>query len=124
VVKWASYKLDTTWTGWGKAETGSWKASTPSGSSFWSSTVTCAHFGTLILIFAFQLRVFEFGERFLDRLDFEEGALKRIDVKLAPPTNLPSDLTGAEREEAEAAWAKLEVCWPHIIRIPFLNLRP
>jgi hypothetical protein len=81
-------------------------------------------FGTLILIFAFQLRVFEFGERFLDRLDFEEGALKRIDVKLAPPTNLPSDLTGAEREEAEAAWAKLEVCRRHILLIPLLNLRP
>ncbi|KAF7364993.1 p-loop containing nucleoside triphosphate hydrolase protein [Mycena venus] len=80
VVKWAAYKVDSTWSGWGKAETGSWR-----------------------------LRVFEFGERFLDKLDFEEGALKRIDVKQAPPTNVPADLTGAEREEAEAAWAKLEV---------------
>lgn len=79
VVKWASYKLDTMWTGWGEAKTG------------------------------WRLRVFEFGERFLDRLDFEESALKRIDVKQAPPTNVPKDLTGVEREEAEAAWAKLEV---------------
>ncbi|KAJ7244993.1 mitochondrial K+-H+ exchange-related-domain-containing protein [Mycena haematopus] len=80
VVKWASYKLDNLWSGWGKAETGSWR-----------------------------LRVFEFGERFLDRLDFEEGALKRIDVKNAPPANVPTDLIGVERAEAEAAWASLEV---------------
>ncbi|KAJ6508482.1 mitochondrial K+-H+ exchange-related-domain-containing protein [Mycena sanguinolenta] len=80
VVKWASYKLDTMWSGWGKAKTGSWR-----------------------------LRVFEFGERFLDRLDFEEGALKRIDVKNAPPAHLPKDLTGLELEEAEAAWAMIEV---------------
>ncbi|KAF7346595.1 p-loop containing nucleoside triphosphate hydrolase protein [Mycena sanguinolenta] len=80
VVKWAAYTLDTMWSGWGKAKTGSWR-----------------------------LRVFEFGERFLDRLDFEEGALKRIDVKKAPPAHVPKDLTGLDLEEAEAAWAMLEV---------------
>ncbi|KAJ7132971.1 mitochondrial K+-H+ exchange-related-domain-containing protein [Mycena filopes] len=80
VVKWATLKVDGTWAGWGKADTGSWR-----------------------------LRVFEFGERFLDRLDFEEGALKRMDVKTAPPTRVPADLTGLEREEAEAAWEKLEI---------------
>ncbi|KAF8171935.1 mitochondrial K+-H+ exchange-related-domain-containing protein [Mycena galopus ATCC 62051] len=80
VVKWASYKLDTMWSGWGNAKTGTWR-----------------------------FRVFEFGERFLDRLDFEEGALKRIDVKNAPPASVPKDLTGVELEEAEAAWAKLQV---------------
>ncbi|KAJ7021608.1 mitochondrial K+-H+ exchange-related-domain-containing protein [Mycena alexandri] len=80
VVRWATLKVDGTWAGWGKAETGSWR-----------------------------LRVFEFGERFLDRLDFEEGALKRVDVKTAPPTKVSEDLEGAEREEAEAAWEKLEI---------------
>ncbi|KAJ7784349.1 mitochondrial K+-H+ exchange-related-domain-containing protein [Mycena metata] len=80
VVRWATLKVDGTWAGWGKAETGSWR-----------------------------LRVFEFGERFLDRLDFEEGALKRVNVKTAPPTKVPDDLEGAEREEAEAAWEKLEI---------------
>ncbi|KAJ7713847.1 mitochondrial K+-H+ exchange-related-domain-containing protein [Mycena olivaceomarginata] len=80
VINWASYKVDTMWSGWGKSETGSWRVRTG-----------CS------------------GERFLDKLDFEEGALKRIDVKHAPPTSVPQDLAGAEREEAEAAWAKLEV---------------
>ncbi|KAJ6585225.1 mitochondrial K+-H+ exchange-related-domain-containing protein [Mycena capillaripes] len=76
VVKWAAYKLDSTWTGWGKAETGSWR-----------------------------LRVFEFGERFLDKLDFEEGALKGVDVKHAPPATLPSDVS----EEDKEAWASVKV---------------
>ncbi|KAJ7486095.1 mitochondrial K+-H+ exchange-related-domain-containing protein [Mycena galericulata] len=80
VVKWATLKVDSTWAGWGKAEAGTWR-----------------------------FRVFEFGERFLDRLDFEEAALKRIDIKSAPPAKIPDDLTGEERQEAEAAWAKLKI---------------
>ncbi|KAJ7451550.1 mitochondrial K+-H+ exchange-related-domain-containing protein [Mycena latifolia] len=80
VVKWASLKVDTTWAGFGKAEAGSWR-----------------------------FRVFEFGERFLDRLDFEEGALKRVDVKSAPPAGVPPELVGEERAEAEAAWGRLEI---------------
>ncbi|KAJ7095699.1 mitochondrial K+-H+ exchange-related-domain-containing protein [Mycena belliarum] len=80
VVKWATLKVDKTWGGWGKAKEGSWK-----------------------------FRVFEFGERFLDRLDFEEAALKRIDVKSAPPARVPPELAGEERAEAEAAWGRVKV---------------
>ncbi|KAF7298832.1 p-loop containing nucleoside triphosphate hydrolase protein [Mycena indigotica] len=80
IVKWAVYKVDSTWTSWGQAKPG---------------TV--------------RFRVFEFGERFLDRLDFEEGVLKRIDVEHAPPTKPPSGLVGVEREEAEAALAQLKI---------------
>ncbi|KAJ7677432.1 mitochondrial K+-H+ exchange-related-domain-containing protein [Mycena rosella] len=80
VAKWATLKVDATWSGWGKAKAGSWR-----------------------------FRVFEFGERFLDRLDFEESALKRIDVTSAPPAKVPADLTGEERAEAEAAWGSLKV---------------
>ncbi|KAJ7781700.1 mitochondrial K+-H+ exchange-related-domain-containing protein [Mycena maculata] len=80
VVKWATLKVDATWGSWGKAEPGTWR-----------------------------FRVFEFGERFLDKLDFEEAALKRIDVKSAPPAKFPDDLTGEERQQAEAAWGKLKV---------------
>ncbi|KAJ7069569.1 mitochondrial K+-H+ exchange-related-domain-containing protein [Mycena amicta] len=80
VVKWATLKVDSTWSSWGKAKSGSWR-----------------------------LRVFELGERFLDRLDFEESAFKCIDVKHAPPTKVPEELTGAEREQAEAAWAQIQI---------------
>ncbi|KAJ7134839.1 mitochondrial K+-H+ exchange-related-domain-containing protein [Mycena epipterygia] len=80
VATWAVRKVDATWGGWGKAEAGSWR-----------------------------FRVFEFGERFLDKLDFEEAALKRIDVKGAPPAKVPSDLTEEDRKEAEAAWGKLKI---------------
>ncbi|KAJ6525221.1 mitochondrial K+-H+ exchange-related-domain-containing protein [Mycena vulgaris] len=80
IVKRAVLKVDKTWAGWGKAEAGSWR-----------------------------FRVFDFGERFLDRLDFEEAALKRINVKNAPPAKVPDDLKGEERAEAEKAWEALKV---------------
>ncbi|KAJ7147168.1 mitochondrial K+-H+ exchange-related-domain-containing protein [Mycena crocata] len=79
VVKWATFKVDATWADWGKAETG-WRH-----------------------------RVFEFGERFLDKLDFEEAALKRINVHVAPPSKVPDDLSGEARTEVEAELAKLKV---------------
>ncbi|KAJ7625352.1 mitochondrial K+-H+ exchange-related-domain-containing protein [Mycena polygramma] len=83
VLKYATNKVDRTWSGWGKAETGSWR-----------------------------LRVFEFGERFLDRLDFEEGALKGFDVKHAPPATVPAELTGAEKEAALAELAQVPLLYP------------
>ncbi|KAK7048558.1 p-loop containing nucleoside triphosphate hydrolase protein [Favolaschia claudopus] len=89
VVKWAQYKADGIWTEWGKATAGTWRH-----------------------------RVFSFGERFLDRLDFEEGILKRIDVKHAPPATVPQNLSEAEREEAEAALAKLQI---HLLYPPSIS---
>ncbi|KAJ6621811.1 mitochondrial K+-H+ exchange-related-domain-containing protein [Mycena sp. CBHHK59/15] len=80
VVKWAAYKVDSTWSGWGMAERGSWR-----------------------------LRVFEFGERFLDKMDFEESMLKAIDMSIAPPAKVPDGLTGQEKADAEAEWSKLRV---------------
>ncbi|KAJ7288103.1 mitochondrial K+-H+ exchange-related-domain-containing protein [Mycena rebaudengoi] len=80
VVKWAAFKVDKTWTGFGKAQKGNWR-----------------------------LRVFELGERFLDKLDFEESALKSLDIANGPPAKVPSELTGQELADAEAAWRELTV---------------
>ncbi|KAG2112300.1 mitochondrial K+-H+ exchange-related-domain-containing protein [Suillus discolor] len=54
-VKWASIKAADLWAGFGKAPEGSWK-----------------------------LRTYEFGERIIDRIDFEELALKGVDPSLGP----------------------------------------
>ncbi|KAJ7195493.1 mitochondrial K+-H+ exchange-related-domain-containing protein [Mycena pura] len=80
VVKWAVLKVDATWSAFGKAEPGSWR-----------------------------LRLFEFGERFLDKLDFEESMLKRIDVKSASPIKVPEELPDADRQVAETALAQLKI---------------
>ncbi|KAG1792949.1 mitochondrial K+-H+ exchange-related-domain-containing protein [Suillus plorans] len=54
-VKWASIKAADLWAGFGKAPEGSWK-----------------------------LQTYEFGERIIDRIDFEELALKGVDPSLGP----------------------------------------
>lgn len=54
-VKWASVKAADLWAGFGKAPEGSWK-----------------------------LQTYEFGERIIDRIDFEELALKGVDPSLGP----------------------------------------
>lgn len=53
-------KAADTWAGFGKAPKGSWK-----------------------------LRLYEYGERLVDRMDFEELALKGVDPSLAPPLRNP-----------------------------------
>ncbi|KAH7914286.1 mitochondrial K+-H+ exchange-related-domain-containing protein [Hygrophoropsis aurantiaca] len=55
LVKWASTKAADVWAGFGKAPEGSW-----------------------------QLRTYEYGERLVDRIDFEELVLKAIDPSLGP----------------------------------------
>ncbi|EIN13022.1 hypothetical protein PUNSTDRAFT_98047 [Punctularia strigosozonata HHB-11173 SS5] len=55
LIKWASNKAVGVWAGFGKAPEGNWK-----------------------------LKVFRYGERLIDKIDFEELALKSLDVSLAP----------------------------------------
>ncbi|KAK7056994.1 hypothetical protein VNI00_002712 [Paramarasmius palmivorus] len=63
-VKWAQAKAAQTWAGFGKAPEGSWK-----------------------------LKVFRGGERLVDRIDFEELALKGVDPSLGPTIRHP-DFSG------------------------------
>ncbi|KAJ7643938.1 mitochondrial K+-H+ exchange-related-domain-containing protein [Roridomyces roridus] len=76
LVKRVSGKVNSTWVSWGEAKPDSWR-----------------------------FRIFDFGERYFDKIDFEEGLLKKIDVKTAPPAKMPDNLAG---EEA-AAWSRLTV---------------
>ncbi|KAG1745868.1 mitochondrial K+-H+ exchange-related-domain-containing protein [Suillus paluster] len=70
-VKWASTKAADLWAGFGKAPEGSWK-----------------------------LRTYELGERIVDRIDFEELALKGVDPSLGPSIMHP-DITGQQANEVE-----------------------
>lgn len=65
-VKWVSTKAADLWAGFGKAPEGSWK-----------------------------LRTYELGERIVDRIDFEELALKGVDPSLGPSIT-HADITGQE----------------------------
>ncbi|RDB19027.1 hypothetical protein Hypma_014296 [Hypsizygus marmoreus] len=69
VMKWMSTKAADTWAGFGKAE-GGWK-----------------------------LKVYQAGERFVDRMEFEELALKGINPSLGPKIPNP-DAPGDKAEEA------------------------
>ncbi|KAG1884992.1 mitochondrial K+-H+ exchange-related-domain-containing protein [Suillus subluteus] len=68
-VKWASTKAADLWAGFGKAPEGSWK-----------------------------LKTYELGERIVDRIDFEELALKGVDPSLGPSI-AHAEITGQEANE-------------------------
>ncbi|KAG0704260.1 mitochondrial K+-H+ exchange-related-domain-containing protein [Suillus ampliporus] len=70
-VKWTSTKAADLWAGFGKAPEGSWK-----------------------------LRIYELGERIVDRIDFEELALKGVDPSLGPSITHP-DIIGQHANEVE-----------------------
>jgi hypothetical protein len=73
IAKWASNKAASTWVSFGKAE-GGWKVRSCS-----------SHFSGLDGNASnFQLKVFQIGERLVDRVEFEELALKSIDPSLGP----------------------------------------
>ncbi|RDB18948.1 Uncharacterized protein C23H3.12c [Hypsizygus marmoreus] len=72
VVKWMSTKAADTWAGFGKAE-GGWK-----------------------------LKMYQVGERLVDRMEFEELALKGIDPSLGPKIPGP-DVEGEKSEEAQTS---------------------
>jgi len=61
IAKFLQTKASATWAGFGKAEEGSWK-----------------------------LKVYQFGERVVDRIEFEELALKGLDPSLGPSLVHPS----------------------------------
>ncbi|KIY44749.1 hypothetical protein FISHEDRAFT_67308 [Fistulina hepatica ATCC 64428] len=69
--KWVGNKATWMWSGFGKAKEGSW-----------------------------QLWLYRFGERIVDRMDFEELALKGIDPSLGPSLTHP-DILGKESTHAE-----------------------
>jgi len=69
VVKWASNKANSTWTGFGQASEGSWK-----------------------------LRAFRIGERLIDRIDFEEFSLKALNVYHGPSIQSLKNSQGVGKE--------------------------
>jgi len=81
-VKWVSTKAADLWAGFGKAPEGSWKASLLPGIHL-PPPHECV----------VQLRTYELGERIIDRIDFEELALKGVDPTLGPSIPNP-DITG------------------------------
>ncbi|KAL0960987.1 hypothetical protein HGRIS_005983 [Hohenbuehelia grisea] len=82
VVKWATNKAAQAWTGFGKAKEGSWK-----------------------------LRVYTAGERLVDRLEFEELALKAIDPSLGPSITHP-DFSGKDSTKAKTADVVIPLYYP------------
>ncbi|KAF8827797.1 hypothetical protein HHX47_DHR4000418 [Lentinula edodes] len=70
-IHWAHEKASNTWAGFGKAPEGNWK-----------------------------LKVFRIGERLVDRLDYEELALKGVDPSMGP-TILHLDIRGKGVEETD-----------------------
>jgi len=77
------------WADWGKAEPGTWK-----------------------------IRVFNYGERLIDRLDFEELALKSLD-----PSSRPK-ITSPRTAGRDVQQPQIPLIYPqHIITSPLLNLQ-
>ncbi|KAF7979991.1 hypothetical protein HWV62_43822 [Athelia sp. TMB] len=68
---WASNKAAETWAGWGKAPPGNWK-----------------------------FKVFNYGERLVDRIDFEELALHGVDPSLGPSLVHP-DISGSRSKDLD-----------------------
>ncbi|KAJ7129184.1 mitochondrial K+-H+ exchange-related-domain-containing protein [Mycena epipterygia] len=67
--RWASHKASRTWANFGMAGEGTLK-----------------------------LRAFQMGERFMDRLDFEESNLKILDLSIAPPLKVDGKIVEAGRD--------------------------
>ncbi|KAK7469031.1 hypothetical protein VKT23_003525 [Stygiomarasmius scandens] len=81
-TQWAQTKAADTWAGFGKAPEGSWK-----------------------------LRVFRGGEAMVDRIDFEELALKGVDPSLGP-TILHPDISRKGEKERERQDSKILLFYP------------
>lgn len=86
-VKWASTKAADLWAGFGKAPEGSWK-----------------------------LKTYELGERIVDRIDFEELALKGVDPSLGPSIT-HADITG---QEANVVNSSEKQSPREVLRIPLI----
>ncbi|KAJ3503908.1 hypothetical protein NMY22_g18088 [Coprinellus aureogranulatus] len=79
LVKWAQNKAADTWASFGKAE-GGWK-----------------------------LKTFQFGERMVDRMEFEELALKSVDPSLGPSLTHPAS---SEMESSEKVGLRIPLYYP------------
>jgi len=88
-TQWAQTKAADTWAGFGKAPEGSWKV--------WNISATYFSVSNQII---FKLRVFRGGEAIVDRIDFEELALKGVDPSLGP-TILHPDISRKGEKERE-----------------------
>jgi Mitochondrial K+-H+ exchange-related len=72
VVNWLTGKAAAVWAGLGKAPEGSWKVNGHC-LRWFCAQVACV-----------QLRTFRYGEWLVDRIDFQEFALKSVDPSLGP----------------------------------------
>jgi hypothetical protein len=81
-VDWATGKATSAWTQFGKAPENSWKVcrSILSNASMYADRA-----------FATQFKLFTYGERLADRIDFEELALKGVDPSLGPKISQRSE---------------------------------
>lgn len=82
-MNWAREKAASTWSSFGKAPEGNWKVK-------YLIIIPCLYSQHL------QLRVFRTGERLVDRIDFEEHALKAVDPSSSP---ISVDTNGHEAQE-------------------------
>jgi hypothetical protein len=79
VGKWVSTKAADTWAGFGKAD-GGWKV---------RFSFSCTFSSLAERPCSSQLKTYQAGERLVDRMDFEELALKGIDPSLGPQISQP-----------------------------------
>jgi hypothetical protein len=86
LVQWASSRSSDTWAGFGKAP-GGWKVCV---------CVFLIGDSPSVTVYLFQLKLHRAGERLVDRLDFEELALKSIDPSIGP--SITSIMTGRLKE--------------------------
>ncbi|KAJ8501995.1 hypothetical protein ONZ45_g11947 [Pleurotus djamor] len=92
-VRWASGKAANIWDGFGKAREGSWK-----------------------------LKVYRTGERLVDRIEFEELALKGIDPSFGPSIRHP-DFGGHSRDDIKSKpTLKIPLLYPPSMRSPDATL--
>jgi hypothetical protein len=102
ILNWVTTKTAVMWANLGKSKEGSFKV-----------RPRCQDDCLLVLMLAsvsnfFQLRIYRYGVRLIDRIDFEELALKSIDPSLAPKLSSP-DFRGNRHEDNASGGAQLVV---------------
>ena len=89
---WATGKATSVWAQFGKAPESSWKVRVCGPATRLSHQGSRADCGPLVP-FANQFKVFTYGERLVDRVDFEELALKGVDPSMGPKISRPRSLS-------------------------------
>lgn len=96
-MNWAREKAASTWSSFGKAPEGNWKVK-------YLIIILCLYSQH------FQLKVFQTGERLVDRIDFEEHALKAIDPSSSPiSVHNTNGQKAHETHEKQKVMVKLQV---------------